>query len=341
MTHARPQRCLLIAPLTFYSFHRTISAALEKRGYQVDTLNEEFPDNVFGKIMGKLALPVLRRTTLAGLKARLDKRPHYDLLLIIKGRGLGPDVLRYLRTRAQRIVAYNFDSFRYNPSPRDWHHLTDRYATFDIDDARRTGLPLVHLFCAVPSSPDGAERIFDISIIMRVHSDRLRQTRRLLEALPDGWKPFVFLFESSRLTLLLGIIRSPHHYWRLRRYISLKPLPYSEAIMRLGQSRVTFDYAHPDQSGITVRCFEAQGLGTAILTNNLAAVDSGLFEEGGIAHLPASARAEEIQQLLIKLIAHPPRPAARTLDDFLDDLIGTEASQPTHPADGIRTKDTQ
>ena len=316
------RRCLLIAPLTFYSFHRTLAEGLERRGYCVDLINEEFPANPLGKVMGKLALPLLRYTTLRGLKATLDNRPRYELVLIVKGRGLGKAALHYLRGKADRIVGYNFDSFNFNPSARDWHMLTDRYATFDIDDAAETGLPLVHLFSAVDAAPAPGSRRYDLSIVQRVHSDRLIHAELLLAALPTGWIPFVFLYESSRLLFLLGCLRQPLLYWRMWRHISFKPLPYARAMAALGSSRVTFDYAHPQQSGITVRCFEAQSLGAAILTNNKTAVESGLFASGAIAHLSRDVDTADLGALLEALGRSEPPVCMRGIDQFLDELLG-------------------
>lgn len=322
MSDVASRRCLLIAPLTFYSFYQTLSDALERRGYRVEVINEEFPANSLGKIMGKLALPLLRRTTLAGLKARLEERPRYDLVLIIKGRGLSKAALNYLRGKADRIVGYNFDSFDFNPSARDWHMLTDRYATFDIDDAAETGLPLVHLFSAVAAGPAPPTRCYDVSIVQRVHSDRLIHAAHLLAALPVGWTPYVFLYESSQLAFLLGVLRQPLLYWRMWKYISFKPLTYAQAMAALGASRVTFDYAHPHQSGITIRCFEAQSLGVAILTNNKAAVESGLFAEGAIAHLSRDVDPADLRERLKALGINVPQSQVRGIDEFLDELLG-------------------
>lgn len=330
------KRCLLIAPLTFYSFHRTLADGLQRRGYTVDMLNEEFPANIFGKVLGRLALPVLRRLTLRGLKARLDRRAFYDLVLIVKGRGLGPAALAYLRTRARRIVGYNFDSFRFNPSPLDWRELTDRYATFDIRDASEHGIPLVHLFSAAAMPP--AEKCqFDISIVQRVHSDRLAYTDHLLRSLPSNARVFVFLYESSPLTFVLSLFRHPRLCTRLWRHISFKPLPYAQAMDALRHSRVTFDYAHPHQSGITVRCFEAQSLGVAVLTNNRDAVDSGLFAPGSIAHLPEQADPATVAALVASLSGQPVEPRCRGLQQFLDDLltdpVANAVSAPIIPGD--------
>jgi hypothetical protein len=301
---------------------------MERRGYVVEILNEEFPANVLGKILGKLALPILRVSTLFGLKSRLEGRPPFDLVIIIKGRGLGPAAIAYLRRRARRIVGYNFDSFRYNPSARDWHHLTDRYATFDIEDAQDTGVPLVHLYSAALSEVQPAQPQYDLSIIQRVHSDRLVYAAKMLDALPEGASAFVFLYQSSKVLLALGLLRHPFLYRRLWRHISLVPLPYGEAMRILSLSRVTFDYAHPYQSGITVRCFEAQSLGTAILTNNPAAAASGLFEVGSIAYLSPDAASSEIRTALEKLAAYAGRPRVRTLDNFLEELLDDPIGQP-------------
>lgn len=314
------KRCLLIAPLTFYSFHQTLAQGLERRGYVVKMLNEEFPANTFGKVLGKLALPILRRLTLKGLKAQLDAREPFDLVLIIKGRGLGPDALGYLRGKARRIVGYNFDSFRFNPSPREWRHLTDRYATFDIRDSVEFGLPLVHLFSDA-TTPPASNRLYDVSIVQRVHSDRLAYADLLLRALPKGSRPFVFLYESNPLTFALGLLRHPWLYARLWPHISFNPLPYAEAMAAIAGSRVTIDYAHPRQTGITIRCFEAQSLGVAVLTSNFEAVECGVFDPGSIAYLPRDADPANVTALLADLSRKQPKPRRRSLDDFLDDLL--------------------
>lgn len=319
------RRCLLIAPLSFYSFHKTVSAGLEQMGYAVETLNDEFPSNSFGKVLGKVALPLLRALTLRSLHHLLDSRPRFDLVLIIKGRGLGPKAIRYLKSRAERVVGYNFDSFRFNPSPLDWHHLTDRYCTFDIQDAQSCGIPLVHLFSAAQVPPD-SERSYDMSIIQRVHSDRLAFADLILRALPGDARKFVFLYESSWLTFVLGLLRHPLLYVRLWPYISFKPLSYANAMEILGSSRITFDYAHPLQSGVTIRCFESQSLGVSILTNNQDAVRSGLFSLQSIAYLPRDADRATAAALISHLLENQAEPCCRSLGDFLNDLLSHHSS---------------
>lgn len=314
------RRCLLVAPLSFYSFHKTVSAGLEQLGYAVDTVNDEYPSSSVGKVLAKVAMPLLRAYTMRILKRLLDTRSRYDLVLIIKGRGLSPGALHYLKSRSERVVAYNFDSFLFNPSPLDWQHLADRYCTFDIQDAKTWGIPLVHLFSAAPVAP-ARERLYDLSIIQRVHSDRLVFAELILHSLPRDARPFVFLYESSVLTFALGLLKHPLLYARLWPHISFKPMSYAKAMEILGQSRITFDYAHPLQSGVTIRCFESQSLGVSILTNNSDAVKSGLFSNVSIAHLPRGADQTTTANLISNLLEHHPEPHCRSLEEFLDDLL--------------------
>ncbi|WP_156397437.1 MULTISPECIES: hypothetical protein [unclassified Sphingomonas] len=315
-----PQRCLLIAPLSFYSFHLDVVAALERRGYVVETLNEEFPANALGKVLGKICLPLLRRFTLFGLRKRLAGRPRYNLIVIIKGRGIGREAIRWLKERADYVVGYNFDSFRFNPSPLSWHDLTDRYATFDIIDAKCFGLPLVHLFSAAEGTKE-QRRDIALSVVMRVHSDRLIYVDRILRALP-GHPVSVFLFVSSRIILALHALRAPLTVWRLRHHISFKPLPYPEAMGLIARSHTTLDYAHPLQSGITVRCHEAQSLGVAVITNNPHVEASGIFPAGSIGTFPLDGDVGRLPALVESLSRAGIAPKQRGSDIFIAELLG-------------------
>ena len=50
-------RCLLITPKRFYLFHEFLSGALEERGYKVNVVNEEYPNNILGVLLGNFFPP--------------------------------------------------------------------------------------------------------------------------------------------------------------------------------------------------------------------------------------------------------------------------------------------
>lgn len=314
---------MLITPLSFYTFHNSLLNELKKRGYQVDLINDEFPSNIFGQIFSRISLSLLRYLTLRHLIEKLKRESPYDLIMIIKGRGLSAKSLEFLRTKAKIIVGYNFDSFLFNPSPLDWKHLTDRYTTFDINDSKTYELPLVHLFSDVNVVPCES-REYDLSIIQRIHSDRLSSVHNLLKSVPNTFNTFIFLYEKNVITCIINFLRDPFHYICLWPYISFKPMSYSKAMDKLRCSWITFDNAHPLQTGITIRCFEAQSLGVFILTNNQEVVKSGIFSESTIACIPRRFNSAKVTQILIELLRKSPSRYVRDAQDFIDDLINLE-----------------
>ena len=310
----------MIAPLTFYTFHERIRTSLETQGYDVDMMNEEHPSSTFGKIVAQLMLPLSRRMTLAALRRHLASTPYYDLVIIIKGRGMSLAAINLLRKHAYRIVAYTWDSFQYSPSPLQWKSATDRFATFDIVDAEQHGLPLVHLFTGTTSRRQPNVPDYDLSVVMRVHSERLAYVDRALRALKDK-RVFVFLYTGSLLTFLPHLLRAPSAAFRLRRYIFRTPLSYDQAMDAIANSRATLDYAHPLQSGITVRCFEALSMGVPVITNNPHVARAGIFNEGEVANFPLDSDPARLPDLIAHFGRREVRQTIRTIDQFIADLL--------------------
>lgn len=320
-------RCLLVLPLGFYAFGHTLRRELELRGMQVVMENDEFPISMLGKVMGKLgALNLLRRFTLkAFIKRYGDGGRHFDLVIIIKGRGVGNELIAFLRSIARRLVAYNFDSFRFNPSPLDWWQGVHRYCTFDIEDAREHHLPLVHLFSAIPTGMALGQKKYDISVLMKNHSERLAYTDQILTALP-GLSSFTYIFEPYLLSFMFGLLRTPRLYLKYWKSIHFRPLPYQDFLRVLSESRVTADYAHPSQSGITIRCFEARSVGAAIVTNNAHVFCHPSFSTQTVVHFPLGGNALQLAADVRRLLDEAPSSSVRSVADFMSDLLGETAS---------------
>ena len=192
-----------------------------------------------------------------------------------------------------------------------------------INDSKTYELPLVHLFSDVNVVPCES-REYDLSIIQRIHSDRLSSVHNLLKSVPNTFNTFIFLYEKNVITCIINFLRDPFHYICLWPYISFKPMSYSKAMDKLRCSWITFDNAHPLQTGITIRCFEAQSLGVFILTNNQEVVKSGIFSESTIACIPRRFNSAKVTQILIELLRKSPSRYVRDAQDFIDDLINLE-----------------
>ncbi|MES2016810.1 MAG: hypothetical protein V4484_09955 [Pseudomonadota bacterium] len=322
MTVNVPKPCLLIMPTSFYSFASIIARGLEQAGYTVTIANDEYPDSLFGRLLGKLGIhALLAARTRRVLAARFLEGRHYALTLIIKGRGMSPALLALIKQHSTLTVGYNFDSFAYNPAALGWYDCADRYVTFDYADAEKYGLPLVDLFSSLPIA-DGPKQVrYDVSAILRNHSERLQYVDQVLKA-TGSTSSYVYVFEQNLFTFALNFMKSPALYLKYWDKISFKSLPYKDYIDVLQRSDFTIDYAHPSQTGITIRCFEALSAQTKYITNNPYVSRNAQFHgDNGIVF----ARGGDRARLAADYAARRGKPSAvhhRSIAQFIAELTG-------------------
>jgi hypothetical protein len=321
MTESASRNCLLIFPKTFYSFARVLAAGLEQRGYGVVTANEEYPENAFGKILGKLGLhTLLAWTTERAISRKFLQGRNYELVVVVKGRGLGTRLVERLRSSGARVVAYNFDSFGYHGAPLRWYRDVDRFATFDYADAEKYGLPRVDLFSSLPEPMAPKELRYDVSAILRNHSDRLEYLDSVLRALGPQ-RVFVFIFEQNVFTAVLNLLRSPRLYAKYWGRISFKSLPYTDYAEVLRSSEYTVDYAHPQQTGITIRCFEALSAQTKVITNNPYVTRNAAFVDAMPIVRRDCADDTRLRDAFTRDRGRIPPRVVRSVTDFMDELL--------------------
>lgn len=330
--------CLLIMPLHFYAFGATLARGLAALGYTTTLANDEYPQNMLGRIMSKAgASGLVRVLTRRTLSRRFLAGRHYDLVIVIKGRGLDSQAIDLLRAHSAKFVGYHFDAFRYERGPSRWIRGAQAVCTFDYRDASENGLPVVELFSSLPPAQGSDERRFDLSAIMRNHSNRLLYLDLVMRAVTPQ-RSFIHIFEASLLTGVVNFIRHPRLYLKYRAHISRKSLPYAEYAAVLAASRLTVDYAHPSQTGITIRCFEAISAGTRIVTNNAETLRSALFDEQSVLVLSPTADPAGFGERLRRAERMPVTARRRTVEDFLRDLLSAgpadappAARQTKHP----------
>lgn len=315
-------RCLLILPRGFYSFGSVVERGLKNLGYNTVIANDEYPESLLGKVISKLGLRLSRAVTRRHLLRCFLSGQRYDLIIVIKGRGLDAGTASLLNQHSAQTVGYHFDSFRFDGGPARWRASLQRVCTFDYRDAEEYGLPVVELFSSMPPAerPVGRRR-YRVSAIMRNHSQRLAFLDRVLTALGDT-ECFVYIFEANWLTFIGNFARHPWLYIKYRRFISRKPLPYDQYVAAIAGSDFTVDYAHPSQTGITIRCFEALSSGTRIITNNPSVLKSAHFTANNAIVFGRHSSADDLVGQLAALPGNPPPASQRTVDDFLADLIG-------------------
>lgn len=323
MRNAVPEKktCLLVMPLSFYSFARIIAEGLEAMGYEVTKANDEYPQHPIGRVIGKFDLPISRWWTRRTFARRFLADGRWNLIVIIKGRGIGPELVADMKTKADRVVGYHFDALSYDRATQRWGASVDRVTTFDYRDAREKGWPVVELFSGqAPVIPPPPVR-YRISAIQRNHSHRLAYLDRVLTALGTE-DSFVFLYEKGVISLTMNALRSPRLYWKWRKSISFKPLAYDRYVDALAASDFTLDYAHPGQTGATMRCFEALAMGVKLITNNPHTAESPHFGPHNTIVHPLGADPAGLRARVEELRGRQPAPIQRSPARFLAEVIG-------------------
>ncbi len=314
-------RALLLFPLSFYSFGSVLEKTLTAIGYEVTLANDEYPANFFGKILGKLGLfALLSRLTEREIRRSYLCGERYDLVVIVKGRGMGRSLLDAMRAADSRVVAYNFDSFPYNPSPLRWYRHADKYCTFDYVDADKHALPIVELFSSLPVEHEPKQIAYDLSAILRNHSNRLKYLDDVLMLVPPG-KNFIYIFEQNPVYFAFNFLRNPLLYIRYWKYVHFRALPYKDYVAVLKASDFTLDYAHPKQSGITVRCFEALSAQTKIITNNGFLKRNAFFNDANTIVFNRDTGPDGVVERFRALKGSSVQKYHRTATTFMEDLL--------------------
>ena len=314
------KKCLLIIPKSFYSFHEYLEQTLNNLNYDVSIANEEYPENTIGKLMGKLHIPLLLTITKKVITRDYLNGKKYDLVLIIKGRGMSKSLIDELKKASPVIIGYNFDSFKYHKAPLNWYMYLNKYCTFDYRDAEKYSLPVVELFSSI-SKVQGPKAIeYTVSAILRNHSDRLKYIDNVLKLI-NAEKTYIFIFEQNAFTFCINFFKNPLLYLKYKKYISFKSLRYQDYIDVLQKSNFTIDYAHPKQSGITMRCFEALSTKTKIISNNSYLKRSPYFNDNNAIIYNETTNNGFLKDQFEKIFNVKPAGFHRTISDFIHDLI--------------------
>jgi hypothetical protein len=313
--------CLIISPTSFYGLHSSIAKEISSRGYYVTIMNDEYPNSQLGLLIGNFANALSRLITYRHYYALLNNSSiKYDLIVIFKGRGVSLRLIELLRNHAQRVISYNWDSLRYFNGPINWYKSVDKYSTFDFTDSNEINVQRIDLF-SERCSTEISNKNIDISCIMKNHSDRLVYLDRIYKALNKTNTFYIYIYEKNFLTLLRNLFRHPLLIYRWRKFIYFKGLSIDDFLQKLGSSKFTLDYAHPKQSGITMRCFQAMAFGTRIITNNKSVALPGSFTCNHAFVFDVNNDPAELIEYVAININNPAEIKCRSIKHFANELL--------------------
>ena len=312
--------CLLIFPQSFYSFSNYIKNHLTSIGYNVETINDEFPDNTLGKIMGTLQMSIHTSISEKVITEKYVNGKTYDLILIFKGRGMSKSLIEKFKLISPKVIAYNFDSFSYFKNAKSWYKSVNSYYTFDYKDAKDFCLPIIELFSSLPLSTNKKEIKYSVSAIVRNHSNRIKFIDNVLVGLNEK-NTFIYIYEKNIVSFAINFFKNPVLYIKYRKMIHFKTLSYDEYINVLNQSDFTIDYAHPKQTGITIRCFEASSCRTKTITNNAFVLNNLNFNSTNTVVFNQHTNMDDFRNNYNRIKNILPNLYNRSIGDFMTELL--------------------
>jgi len=314
------KHCLLIIPKHFYSFQSQFKNNLENLNYSVTIANDEYPENLFGLLLGKLRIPFIKKITYHRLKSEFIDSKKYDLVLIFKGRGINRKTIKTLSEICPKVIGYNWDSFNFNCSPLKWYKDVTSYYTFDYKDSFNYNIPLVELFTAETIENFQKEVKYKFSAIFRNHSNRLKYLESVIRYFKIKQDDIsIYIYEQNIFFMLLNFVRSPALYIKYRKKIHFKPLSYNKYLDALKYSCYTIDYAHPKQTGLTMRCFESLKTKTKIITNNGYIYNSLYFND--LNPIVYNLKSKQNIKTLDFSVDESSFKIQRTIVDFLNEIL--------------------
>jgi hypothetical protein len=148
-------------------------------------------------------------------------------------------------------------------------HFFDKIFSFDYSDVVRYGFIFRPTFFRPEikiQSPK--EKLFDVSFVGSGHSERHFILSNIRNNLLSNNYKVLFKVTSGCREILSLLFSHKMHLKDLSMFCWIKKIPYKEYCKILSVSKCVIDIHHPDQSGLTMRCFEALAAGCFLITTN-------------------------------------------------------------------------
>lgn len=258
---------ILFIGIGFYDYEKLIVQKLEEKGASVNYINS-CRNNILVRILKWIKLHKCAKQQ-QRINDLLNTTQNCDLVFVIKGQNLNQNDINLIRKNNPnaKFILYLWDSLVRHDNVELLLTNFDNIWSFDRKDCNQNpSLKFRPLFYRI--LPDKHEKIYELSFVGWMHSDRLEILREAKKQLQQNDRPyFLKLYISPIRYLWIRFIKgevTAHD----KDLIITKPISYNEFQRITAMSRMVLDIAHPKQSGLTMRTVEAIAAGCHLFTSN-------------------------------------------------------------------------
>lgn len=201
---------------------------------------------------------------------------YFDKVLVLRGEFFPLWYAKWLNGYCNNVVYYTWDSFSNYPRMRYVANCFSRAYTFDYSDSK-SGLGYKALFMS-GQILETREKDIDIFYFGTYHSDRLLIADKLLTK-HKNLKIYVFLYHQyPLLQLLLDSIKHRRWLFKYRHLISSESLSNDTLNELIRRSHCLLDVHHQEQTGLTLRTFDAIRGKCKLITTNKYTLEEAAFD---------------------------------------------------------------
>lgn len=277
---------VLFFAVRYFGYEQQIMAELRRRGAEVDYL----PDRPFNTPLMAAITRYSRAAVMLFARHYYERRltefgdKVYDLVFVINGQTMSRQMIAKLRDRMPnaRFLFYIWDSMRNKPKAREILPFFDECVTFDPEAARQYDMRLLPLFFAPGFEGHDNDLQYDLSFIGTAHSDRFHIISTIDRALSPDVSRFWYLFLQA--PWVFYVQKAINSAFRKASFANFQyvPMPFASVQDVFRKSRAIVDMEHPDQTGLTMRTFEAIGAGKKLITTNRHVRDYPFYDPQNI-----------------------------------------------------------
>src|SRR5690554_708285 len=186
--------------------------------------------------------------------------PLQDIILIVNPDHFHIKIVNELKTKTKKYIAYNYDSLKRNPLPKNFDILFDKIYSFDILDVQQHSyLNLLTNFIYIDKDFDTKpnNKMFMILSKSMERELILSKIADFLDA--KGISNYEFIVSQPALA---------HKKFNKKILLTNQNIALAEVIQKSKNAEILIDLIRPNQSGLSFRYFEAMALQKKIITNN-------------------------------------------------------------------------
>lgn len=266
----------VIAPFSFGYIDALVEKLKAKKNVQVTYINTGEISFSYSSRRQKLKNFFLKTFTGKNLKReyvsrqireKLEPLSQQDITLIVRGDRLEKDLLRYLKSKSDKFIAFYFDANSNIPRQEDLIPLFDEVYSYEKEDVVKHGLKFITNFIPFDKTfLTNGKGVFNISS----YDDRFDALKTIAEQIKSHDYPCEIIVRKEE-PFSSDLIKLVPEY--------LAPEEVREHILACD---ILLEVQKEDQQGLSFRVFEALGYDKKLITSNKDIVSYDFYNPSNI-----------------------------------------------------------